>query len=62
MEDAVMLRIICPKGGEDAIREIVNIHPKRRYEILCKRCGATFIADGNELAPGEEPKPLNPTK
>ncbi len=49
-----MLEIVCPKCGKDGIPDIINILPKRRYEIKCIRCGTDFVVDAEELGRQKE--------
>ena len=51
-----MLKIICPKCGKDAIPDVINVLPKRRYEIKCKRCGTDFVVDAENPNRQEEAK------
>ncbi len=43
-----MLKIICSTCKKDAILEVVNFLPRRRYEFICKRCGTKFVVDMEE--------------
>ncbi len=42
---AIMLKIICPKCAKEAIPDVINVLPKRLYEINCKRCRTNFWVD-----------------
>ena len=59
-----MVEIICPKCGKDAIPDVLNVLPKRRYEIKCKRCGTEFVVDAEEPERQKETKspPDKPSK
>ncbi len=43
-----MVKIICSTCKKDAILEVVNFLPKRRYEFICKGCGTKFVVDSQE--------------
>jgi len=53
---AVMLEIICPKSPKEAIPDVINVLPKRRYEIKCKRSGTNFWVDAEEADCQKEAK------
>ncbi len=52
----VMLKIICPKCAKEAIPDVINVLPKRRYEIKCKWCGTKFWVDAEEADRQKEAK------
>jgi hypothetical protein len=51
-----MLKIICPKCEKQTLPDVINVLPKRRYEIKCTRCGTGFVVDAEELDRQEKDK------